>query len=101
MAVTADLVVVVRGGKEDGIVAFRHDAAATLVDVASPTSPRYGVIVVRWAIAFVGIGAVILVPLTVVSRRVGPLELERTEGDEDEDDDESDEEDDEDDEGGR
>ena len=93
MAVTADLVVAVRGGREGGLVAFRHDAAGSLVDVASPTIPRYGVIVVRWAVAFVGIGAIILVPLTVVARRVGPLELERTEGDEDDEEDDDEEED--------
>jgi outer membrane protein assembly factor BamB len=87
MAVTPDLVVAVRGAKDGGIVAFRHDAAGTLVDVTSPTIPRYGVIVGRWAITFVGVGIAILVPLTLLARRFGPPVLVREEDDEAVDDD--------------
>jgi outer membrane protein assembly factor BamB len=93
MAVTSDLVVAVRGAKDGGLVAFRHDDAGSLIDVASPTIPRYGVIVGRWAIAFLGVGVAVLVPLTLVVRRVGSPELVREDGDSDDEEYEDDEDD--------
>ncbi|HEY7660363.1 MAG TPA: PQQ-binding-like beta-propeller repeat protein [Actinomycetota bacterium] len=88
MAVTPDLVLAVRGAKDGGIVAFRHDPDGTLADVVSPTIPRYAVIVGTWALAFVVVGAVILVPFVVATRRVGQPTLVRADDaadDEDED----------------
>ena len=76
LAVSPDLIVAQRSGAGGGLVAFRHDGSGALIDVGSPTIPRYGQIVARFAVAFVAVGAAILVPLRLVARRLGPPPLE-------------------------
>ncbi|MBI3648555.1 MAG: PQQ-like beta-propeller repeat protein [Actinobacteria bacterium] len=85
LAVTADTIVALQGGGKGGLVAFAHDDAGTLVDLESPTVPRYGAIIGRFALAFVAVGAAILVPLTLVARRVGPTDFGEPDGDDEDD----------------
>ncbi len=91
MAVAGDLVIAVKGGNRGGLVAFERDPNGRLIDVQSPTIPRYGSILVNFAAAFVVAGVAILVPLTIASRRFGSADFSGAEdGDEDDEDDEDD-----------
>ncbi len=75
MAVTGGSVVAVKGGANGGLVAFEHDPAGRLIDVESPTVPRYGRIAGTFVVALVVVLLLVLVPLKIVSRRVGPAEI--------------------------
>jgi outer membrane protein assembly factor BamB len=72
MAVSPGELVATVGGNQGGLVAFRHDETGTLMDEVSSTVPRWGTILVSFAIAFFAVGLVIAVPLTLVTRRAGP-----------------------------
>jgi outer membrane protein assembly factor BamB len=72
MAVSPNELIATVGGKRGGLVAFRHDETGTLTDEVSPTVPRWGTILVSFAIAFFAVGLVIALPLTLVARRTGP-----------------------------
>jgi outer membrane protein assembly factor BamB len=98
MAVSPDVLVAVVGGTKGGLVGFRHDPTGSLVDESSPTDPRFGTILGSFAIAAVGVGLVIALPLTLVARRSGPPVLfeDDDEGNGDGSDDDDDEGDDED-----
>jgi outer membrane protein assembly factor BamB len=95
IAVGSDVLVAAVGGNKGGLVAFRHDDHGTQVDEASPTVPRWGVILGTFAIAAVAVGVVIAIPLTLVARRVGPPLVE--DGDDEDDENEDDDEDEDDD----
>jgi outer membrane protein assembly factor BamB len=88
IAIGGDTVVVQKGGGDGGLVAFRTDPGAALTDILSPTVPRYGEILGGFALALVIVGGALLVPLTLVSRRVGPPDLSPPDEDEDDDEDE-------------
>jgi hypothetical protein len=91
-AVGPDVLVASVGGAHGGLFAFRHDDAGRLVDVVSPTEPRWLSIVGNFAAAAVAVGLVVSVPLTLLARRSGPPladdDREPDDGDEEEDDDE-------------
>jgi outer membrane protein assembly factor BamB len=72
IALSPELAVAVKGGRHAGLVAFKHDPAGSLVDVASPTvvdpADLYGHYAVGLAIAFV----LLFVPFRILARRIGP-----------------------------
>jgi len=72
LAVGPDVLVASVGGAHGGLFAFRHDDAGRLVDVVSPTEPRWLSIVGNFAAAAVGVGLVVSVPLILLARRTGP-----------------------------
>jgi len=94
LAVGSDVIVASVGGAHGGLFAFRHDDAGRLVDVASPTVPRWLGIVGNFAVAAVAVGLVVSVPLTLLARRNGPPlvddDREPADDDDEEDDDEAD-----------
>jgi outer membrane protein assembly factor BamB len=96
MAVSPEVLVAVVGGNHGGLVGFRHDATGSLIDESSPTDPRWGTILGSFAIAAVGVGLVIAVPLTLVARRAGPPLLDEDHEDHEDHEDDEDDEDDED-----
>ena len=82
IAVGADVVVAVSGGRDAGLVAFESDPEGGLVDVASPTQLDAGVTLPRIAIGAAIALAVILLPGVLYRRRFGPVSLEEGIGDE-------------------
>ncbi len=82
IAVGADVVVAVRGGRDAGLVAYEADPEGALVDVASPTELDTGVTLPRIAIGAAIALAVILIPGVLYRRRFGPVSLEDGIGDE-------------------
>ncbi|HYF12481.1 MAG TPA: PQQ-binding-like beta-propeller repeat protein, partial [Actinomycetota bacterium] len=81
IAVGADVVVAVSGGRDAGLVAYEADPEGALVDVASPTELDTGVTLPRIALGAVIAIAVILIPGVLYRRRFGPVSLEEGIGD--------------------
>ncbi len=71
-APTADLIVAVKGGHGAGLVAYRHDDAGALIDVASPTVFDAGTNAVNFAAAAIPLFVLALVGGRLLSRRMGP-----------------------------
>jgi outer membrane protein assembly factor BamB len=71
LALSADVVVAVKGGRDAGLIAFEHDPAGTLVDVPSPTQLDLAALVVRAGSAAVLVLVVVLVPGILARRRFG------------------------------
>ena len=91
MAVTADLVVAVRGGGQGGLIAFRHDDHGHLVSVASPTTLDPGKLVLGYVVAAVPLLAALLFAVRPLAARFGPPEFESRDDDDEQEDDEDDE----------
>jgi hypothetical protein len=72
IALSPDVLVVVKGGGGPGLVAFVHDPEGTLERDVSPTVPDGGVLVGAFALAAVLAGAVILVPFRLLRGRIAP-----------------------------
>jgi outer membrane protein assembly factor BamB len=71
IAVTPDVLVAVKGGRDAGLVAFEHDPAGALVDVAPPTDLEPGTTLARAGLAVAIVLAVVLVPGVLARRRFG------------------------------
>jgi outer membrane protein assembly factor BamB len=84
MAVTADLVVAVRGGDQGGLIAFRHDDRGQLISLASPTTLNPGKLVLGYAVAAVPLLAALLFGIRPLAARLGPPEFEARDDDENE-----------------
>ncbi|HEX9123350.1 MAG TPA: PQQ-binding-like beta-propeller repeat protein [Actinomycetota bacterium] len=80
IALTPNLVVASKGGNDAGLVAYVHDPSATLLDVPSPTRLDAGRLFGNYAIAFVIVLALLLVPIRLASNRIGPPAWEAWEG---------------------
>jgi len=85
IALSSDLVVAVKGGKEAGLVAFEHDPEGSLVRVPSPTVADAGRLVGNYALALVIASVVIYLPFRFLRARMGPAFAEEEGGVEDED----------------
>lgn len=71
IALSGDVVIAVKGGRNAGLVSFEHDPAGTLVDVASPTDFDPGTTFLRYALAAAAVFAVVFVPGLLARRRFG------------------------------
>ncbi len=72
IALAGDTLVASKGGRQAGLVAWVHDPDGTLVDVPSPTRLDLGRLFGTYAIAFVIVLGVVLLPARLAARRVGP-----------------------------
>jgi outer membrane protein assembly factor BamB len=71
IALSSEVVVAVKGGREAGLIAFEHDPGGALVDVASPTELELATLFVRAGAAAAVVLVVLLVPGMLASRRFG------------------------------
>jgi outer membrane protein assembly factor BamB len=71
IAVSDDVVVAVKGGRDAGLIAFEHDAVGSVVDVPSPTELDPATTFARLGIAAAIALAVVLVPGILARRRFG------------------------------
>ena len=72
-AVAGDLLLFTRGGPEPGLVAFRSDpSAGPLTSISSPTTPRYGAIILNWAIVALPLGLILVLGLRPLAAKMGP-----------------------------
>ena len=71
IALSADVLVAVKGGGDAGLIAFEHDPAGALVDVQSPTVLDGGATLARAGVAIVIALVVVLVPGVLARRRFG------------------------------
>jgi outer membrane protein assembly factor BamB len=71
IAISPDVIVAVKGGRDAGLIAFERDPDGTLVDVPSPTELDLGTLLVRAGSAAVVVLIVVLVPGTLARRRFG------------------------------
>ena len=78
IAASPDVLVAAKGGTEGGLVALENDPNGSTIDVSSPTVPRYGAILANFAVGFVVVGGIILLVFTLVARRIGPPENDRS-----------------------
>jgi outer membrane protein assembly factor BamB len=89
MAVTSDRVVVLKGGRAPGLVAFEHDPDGQLLSEVSPTVLAPGHLVGYYGIAAVPLAVVLLLIGKLLMGRMGPPVLPEqawTDDDESEDD---------------
>ncbi|HEU4356583.1 MAG TPA: PQQ-binding-like beta-propeller repeat protein [Actinomycetota bacterium] len=80
IALSADVIVAVKGGGGPGLVAFAHDPDASLERTVSPTVMDPAVLFGAFALAFVLVGAAILVPFRLMRGRIGPAFTRDAEG---------------------
>lgn len=87
ISLSHEVVVVVKGGKEAGLVAFAHDPDGALVRIESPTIVDPGRLYGNYALALVAVAIAVYLPFRFLRTRMGPaFEPEGSEGsDEDED----------------
>jgi outer membrane protein assembly factor BamB len=71
IALSADAVVAVKGGRDAGLIAFERDPEGSLVDLPSPTQLDLGTLLLRAGSAAVLVLVVVLVPGTLARRRFG------------------------------
>lgn len=71
IALSPDVVVAVKGGRDAGLVAFEHDPGAALEDVASPTELEAGTLAARAGAAAAIVLVLVLVPGMLARRRFG------------------------------
>jgi outer membrane protein assembly factor BamB len=71
IALSPDVVVAVKGGRDAGLVAYEPDPSGTLVDVPSPTELDLGTTLARFGLAAVISFVVVLVPGVLARRRFG------------------------------
>jgi outer membrane protein assembly factor BamB len=71
IALAGDVLVASKGGRQAGLVAYVHDPSGAPIDVPSPTRLDPGRLFGTYAIAFVIVLAVVLIPTRLASRRVG------------------------------
>jgi outer membrane protein assembly factor BamB len=71
IALSPDVVVAVKGGRDAGLIAFERDPEGALVDVPSPTQLDLGTLLLRAGSAAVLVLVVVLVPGTLARRRLG------------------------------
>lgn len=72
LALTPSLVVASKGGSRPGLVAFEHDPQGALVRIPSPTIPDVGRLLGAFAVAFLIVGAGVLVPFRLLRDRFAP-----------------------------
>ncbi|HSD49367.1 MAG TPA: PQQ-binding-like beta-propeller repeat protein [Actinomycetota bacterium] len=72
IALSADVLVAVKGGGGPGLVTFEHDPDSSLEREVSPTVLDPAVLFGAFALAFVLAGVAVLVPFRLVRGRVGP-----------------------------
>ena len=72
IALSREVVVAVKGGKQPGLIAFEHDPEGTLVRIVSPTVPDPARLFGAFAVAFAIAGVVILVPFRLLRSRFAP-----------------------------
>ncbi len=72
IALSSEVVVVAKGGKQPGLIAFEHDPEGALERVVSPTVPDPARLLGAFAVAFLIAGAVILVPFRLLRSRFAP-----------------------------
>lgn len=71
IALSTDVVVAVKGGRDAGLIAFEHDPDGELVDVPSPTELDPGTTIARAGAAVAIALVVVLVPGYLARRRFG------------------------------
>lgn len=71
IALSAEAVVAVKGGRDAGLIAFEHDPDGSLVDLPSPTELEAGTLVARAGAAAAIVLAAVLVPGMLARRRFG------------------------------
>lgn len=71
IAVSADVLVAVKGGLEAGLIAFEHDPGGERVDEPSPTELALGTTLARAGLAALAVLAVVFVPAMLARRRFG------------------------------
>ena len=76
IALSTDVVVAVRHGRDAALVAFEHDPAGALIDERSPTELEGGTTFGRFALAAVLVFGVAFIPGVLFARRAGPAKLE-------------------------
>lgn len=72
IALSHEAVVVVKGGKEPGLIAFEHDPEGVLVEVPSPTILDPAKMIGAFAAAAVIAGLAILLPFRLLRSRIKP-----------------------------
>jgi hypothetical protein len=72
IAVTPELLVAVRGGREAGLVAFEHDPSRSIERVPSPSDPDPVALVSSFAAATAALLLVLLLPARMLAVRRGP-----------------------------
>lgn len=81
IAVSDDVIVVVRGGADAGLVGLRNDPTASLIRRVSPTVLDPAGLLLAWAVGLV-VAALLFVVGRALWARLGPVELPGAEGDE-------------------
>lgn len=76
IALSADVVVAVRHGRDAAIVAFEHDPVGALIDERSPTELDAGTTFGRYALAAVLVFGLAFIPGALFARRAGPAKLQ-------------------------
>jgi outer membrane protein assembly factor BamB len=72
IAVTPQLLVAVRGGREAGLVAFEHDPSGTIERVPSPTDPDPLALVSSFAAATAAVLLILILPARFIAAKRGP-----------------------------
>ncbi len=72
IALSGEVLVAAKGGGGPGLVAFEHDPDGSLERRVSPTVLDVGALVGRFALAFLLVGVVILVPFHLLRTRMSP-----------------------------
>jgi outer membrane protein assembly factor BamB len=72
ISLSPEVLVAVKGGKEEGLVAFEHDPEGAFVRVPSPTVLDPARLLGAFAAAAAIAGAAILVPFRLLRSRIGP-----------------------------
>lgn len=73
LALSEEVVIAVKGGRDAGLVAFEHDPSGSLVDTPSPSELDPGTTFTRYAIAAVIVFALAFVPGLLAKRRFGGM----------------------------
>jgi glucose dehydrogenase len=81
LALTADIVVGVRGGLEPGLVGFSHDPEGQLVSVVSPTELNLTELLGNFLAAAVPLALLLFLAGRWLKPRMGPAFLDEDEGD--------------------
>ncbi len=72
IAVTPELLVAVRGGREAGLVAFEHDPSRSIERVPSPSDPDPVALVSSFVAAAAAVLLILLLPARLLAGRRGP-----------------------------
>ena len=73
IALSADAVIAVKGGRDAGLIAFEHDPDGSLIDVPPPTELDTGTTLSRFGLAAVIVFAIAFVPGLWAKRRFGTM----------------------------